>query len=107
MLVNEQKEHTAAEGEGPVHALDRALRQALRKFYPEIKLLRLVDYKVRVINGKEATGAKVRVLIESAYGNKRINTVGVSKNIDEASWNALMDSISWFLHCVDPEKINK
>ncbi|MFO7841602.1 MAG: citramalate synthase [Fidelibacterota bacterium] len=105
MLVNGQKEHTAAEGEGPVHALDRALRQALRKFYPEIKLLRLVDYKVRVINGKEATGAKVRVLIESAYGNKRINTVGVSKNIDEASWNALMDSISWFLHCVDPEKI--
>lgn len=106
MIVNEKKEHTAAEGDGPVHALDRALRQALRKFYPEIKLLRLVDYKVRVLNGKEATGAKVRVLIESAYGNKRINTVGVSKNIDEASWDALTDSVSWFLHEMDPEKIN-
>ncbi len=105
MLVNDQKEHTAAEGDGPVHALDRALRQALRKFYPEIKLLRLVDYKVRVINGNEATGAKVRVLIESAYGNKRIHTVGVSKNTDEASWDALTDSVSWFLHCMDPEKI--
>ena len=105
MLVNDKKEHTAAEGDGPVHALDRALRQALRPFYPEIKLLRLVDYKVRVINGKEATGAKVRVLIESAYGNKRIHTVGVSENIDEASWDALTDSVSCFLHEVDPEKI--
>ena len=105
MLVNDQKEHTAAEGDGPVHALVRALRQALRKFYPEIKLLRLVDYKVRVINGNEATGAKVRVLIESAYGNKRINTVGVSTNTDEASWEALADSVSWFLHEMDPEKI--
>lgn len=105
MLVNGQKEHTAAEGSGPVHALDRALRAALRPFYPEIKLLRLVDYKVRVLNGKEATGAKVRVLIESAYGNKRIHTVGVSENIDEASWDALTDSVSWFLHEVDPEKI--
>ncbi len=105
MIVNGKKEHTAAEGDGPVHALDRALRSALRKFYPEIKLLRLVDYKVRVINGNEATGAKARVLIESAYGNKRINTVGVSKNIDEASWDALTDSVSWFLHSVDPEKI--
>ena len=105
MLVNGQKEHTAAEGDGPVHALDRALRQALRPFYPEIKLLRLVDYKVRVINGKEATGAKVRVLIESAYGNKRINTVGVSTNTDEASWDALTDSVSWFLHTVDPNNI--
>jgi 2-isopropylmalate synthase len=105
MLVNGKKEHTAAEGDGPVHALDRALRQALRKFYPEIKLLRLVDYKVRVINGKEATGAKVRVLIESAYGNKRINTVGVSTNMDEASWDALTDSVSWFLHEVDPNHI--
>lgn len=107
MLVNSQKEHTAAEGDGPVHALDRALRHALRKFYPEIKLLRLVDYKVRVINGNDAARAKVRVLIESAYGNKRIHTVGVSKNIDEASWDALTDSVSWFLHCVDPEKIVK
>jgi 2-isopropylmalate synthase len=106
MIVNGKKEHTAAEGDGPVHALDRALRQALRKFYPEIKLLRLVDYKVRVINGKESTGAKVRVLIESAYGDKRINTVGVSKNIDEASWDALTDSVSWFLHKMDPDQIN-
>jgi len=105
LLVNGQKEHTAAEGAGPVHALDRALRAALRKFYPEIKLLRLVDYKVRVINGNAATGARVRVLIESAFGNERINTVGVSANIDEASWDALTDSVSWFLHCLDPEKI--
>lgn len=105
MLVNDKKEHTAAEGDGPVHALDRALRKVLRKFYPEIKLLRLVDYKVRVINGNEATGAKVRVLIESAYGNKRINTVGVSNNTDEAAWDALTDSVSWFLHSVDPKNI--
>ncbi len=105
MLVNNKKEHTAAEGDGPIHALDRALRQALRPFYPEIKLLRLVDYKVRVINGKEATASKVRVLIESAYGNNRINTVGVSENIDEASWEALTDSVSCFLHEMDPEKI--
>ncbi|MDX9780117.1 MAG: citramalate synthase [Candidatus Neomarinimicrobiota bacterium] len=100
LLVNGQKEHTAAEGAGPVHALDRALRAGLLKFYPEIKMLRLVDYKVRVINGNAATGAKVRVLIESAYGKERINTVGVSANIDEASWDALTDSVSWFLHCV-------
>lgn len=105
MIVNGKKEHTAAEGDGPVHALDRALRKALTPFYPEIKLLHLVDYKVRVINGKEATGAKVRVLIESAYGNKRIHTVGVSKNIDKASWDALTDSVRWFLHEMDPEKI--
>jgi 2-isopropylmalate synthase len=106
MIINKHKEHTADEGSGPVHALDRALRKALVKFYPELKLLRLVDYKVRVINGKDATGAKVRVLIESAYGDERIYTVGVSKNIDEASWDALTDSVSWFLHRVDPEKIN-
>lgn len=106
LLINGQKEHTAAEGAGPVNALDRALRAALLKFYPEIKLLRLVDYKVRVINGNAATGARVRVLIESAYGKERINTVGVSANIDAASWDALTDSVSWFLYCVDPLRNN-
>lgn len=90
-------EHTAAEGVGPVDALDIALRKALEKFYPELKNDRLVDYKVRVLNTADATKAKVRVFIETADDETSWGTVGVSENIIEASWQALVDSISYKL----------
>ncbi|MDO9548562.1 MAG: citramalate synthase, partial [Candidatus Marinimicrobia bacterium] len=97
MIVNDQVEHTASEGVGPVNALDNALRKALTSFYPEIDDMHLSDYKVRVINAKAATSARVRVLIESSDAKKTWNTVGVSENIIEASWQALTDSISYYL----------
>ncbi|RKY61644.1 MAG: citramalate synthase [Candidatus Neomarinimicrobiota bacterium] len=97
MIVNDRMEHTASEGVGPVNALDKALRKALINFYPEIDKMHLSDYKVRVINANAATSAKVRVLIESSDENKTWNTVGVSENIIEASWQALTDSISYYL----------
>lgn len=90
-------EHTAADGNGPVNALDRALRKALERFYPVLKEVRLIDYKVRVIDGKEATAAKVRVLITSTDGNQTWTTIGVSGNIIEASLMALTDSIEYKL----------
>lgn len=89
--------HAAAEGNGPVNALDNALRKALESFYPEIQDMQLTDYKVRVLDEKGATAAKVRVLIESSNGKKQWNTVGVSTNIIEASWQALCDSIRYLL----------
>jgi len=95
--VNGVSEHTAAEGNGPVNALDRALRKALIQFFPEIKDMRLSDYKVRVLNAKAGTCAKVRVLIESSNNQTTWNTVGVSENVIEASWQALMDSFSYYL----------
>ena len=73
--------HTAADGDGPVNALDNALRKALTEVYPEIQEMHLSDYKVRVLDGKEGTAAKVRVLIESADQSGKWNTVGVSENI--------------------------
>jgi 2-isopropylmalate synthase len=91
--VGEEEEITAAEGNGPVNAIDNALRKALRKFYPAIGEMRLVDFKVRVLEGSAGTGARVRVLIESRDGKDIWNTVGVSENIIEASWQALVDSI--------------
>lgn len=90
-------EHTAANGNGPVNALDRAVRKALERFYPELREVRLVDYKVRVIDGKDATGAKVRVLIRSTDGQDSWTTVGVSTNIIEASLAALLDSMEYKL----------
>lgn len=91
-------EHTAATGNGPVNALDRALRKALSKFYPQIEQVELLDYKVRVLGGDEGTGATVRVLIESGDGQERWGTVGVSPNVIEASWQALVDSIEYKLY---------
>jgi 2-isopropylmalate synthase len=91
--VGKEEEITAAEGNGPVNAIDNALRKALRKFYPAISEMRLVDFKVRVLEGSAGTAAKVRVLIESRDGRDIWNTVGVSENIIEASWQALVDSI--------------
>jgi 2-isopropylmalate synthase len=94
---NGNEEHTASEGNGPVNALDRALRKALERFYPEIKEVRLIDYKVRVIDAKAATEAPVRVLIRSTDGKTTWTTVGVSSNIIEASLKALIDSMEYKL----------
>jgi 2-isopropylmalate synthase len=95
--VGDRVEHTAAEGNGPVNALDNALRKALEKFYPELAEVRLIDYKVRVLSAQEGTGANTRVLIESWDGNTKWGTVGVSENIIQASWLALVDSIDYKL----------
>jgi 2-isopropylmalate synthase len=85
--------HTAADAEGPVHALDRAIRKALVPYYPELSHVHLVDYKVRIIDAHLGTAARPRVLIESARGDDRWSTVGCSANIIEASWQALWDSL--------------
>jgi 2-isopropylmalate synthase len=95
--VGSEQEITAAEGEGPVNALDNALRKALHKFFPQISEMRLVDFKVRVIDGKEGTAAKVRVQIESRDAKETWSTLGVSENVIEASWQALVDSIQYKL----------
>lgn len=89
--------YTAAEGNGPVNALDNALRKALVTYYPDIHNVHLTDYKVRVINEQDATAAKVRVLIESSDFKETWNTVGVSENVIEASWEAILDSIRYAL----------
>lgn len=97
LRVDGTEEHTAAEGSGPVSALDRALRKSLTTFFPCIRDIRLTDYKVRVLNPEGGTDAKVRVLIESSDGQDRWGTVGVSENLIEASWQALVDSITYKL----------
>lgn len=93
--VGNESEITAAEGEGPINALDSAIRKALHRFYPEISDINLIDYKVRVLDEKRGTAAKVRVLIESSDGKNSWGTVGVSENLIEASWEALVDSIEY------------
>ena len=93
LRVGNQIEHTAAEGNGPVNALDNALRKALLQFYPQLAESKLSDYKVRVVDASDGTSAKVRVLIETTDHDSTWNTVGVSENIIEASWKALVDSI--------------
>lgn len=95
--VDGKSEITAAEGDGPVHALDKALRKALEVFYPELSHVYLTDFKVRVIDSEMATAAKVRVLIESTDDESSWTTVGVSTDIIEASWIALVDSIEYKL----------
>ncbi|MBU0699500.1 MAG: citramalate synthase, partial [Proteobacteria bacterium] len=95
--VDGKEEITAAEGDGPVSALDNALRKALYKFYPDLENMRLIDYKVRVIDGRAGTAAKVRVLIESRDQDRIWSTVGVSEDIIEASWQALADSFQYKL----------
>jgi len=93
LRVGSETVHTAAEGDGPVHALDRALRKALLPHYPALADVRLADYKVRILDPQAATGARTRVLIEAARGEERWSTLGVSKNIIEASGQALADSL--------------
>ncbi len=95
--VGEEEEITAAEGYGPVNALDNALRKALTKFFPEIEEMGLVDFKVRVIDGGGGTAAKVRVQIESRDSSEIWSTIGVSENVIEASWQALVDSVQYKL----------
>ncbi len=95
--VGDQAEITAAEGNGPVSALDNALRKALDKFYPDLDHMRLVDFKVRVIDGRDGTAARVRVFIQSRDQDRVWSTIGVSEDIIEASWHALADSFQYKL----------
>jgi 2-isopropylmalate synthase len=95
--VDDQFAHTVAEGDGPVHALDIALRAALAKFYPQLKKVKLTDYKVRILESSAGTAATTRVLIESTDGKRQWGTVGVSDNIVEASLQALVDSMEYAL----------
>jgi 2-isopropylmalate synthase len=97
LWVGDQVMHTAAEGNGPVAALDNALRKALEGFYSCLGEMHLVDYKVRVLDGKDGTNSTVRVLIESSDNQDVWSTVGVSENIIEASWQALADSMNYAL----------
>lgn len=98
LRVNGGIEHVVAEGDGPVNALDQALRKALASAYPALSEMHLVDYKVRVINSAEGTAARVRVIIESRDASDVWSTVGVSENVIEASWQALVDSVEYKLY---------
>jgi 2-isopropylmalate synthase len=93
VLVGGQRIVTTGEGNGPVNALDQALRSALRDFYPQLDQLRLTDYRVRVLDSSDGTGARVRVLIETSDGDRSWSTIGVHDNVIEASWEALVDGI--------------
>jgi 2-isopropylmalate synthase len=97
MMVNGEMLHTASEGNGPVHALDNALRKALLPIYPPLASFQLVDYKVRILDGQNGTAATTRVLIDTQNAHERWSTVGASTNIIEASWRALADSIEYGL----------
>jgi len=102
--VGDEHEITAAEGDGPVNALDNALRKALHKFFPQVEEMGLVDFKVRVIDGSDGTAAKVRVQIESRDARESWSTLGVSENVIEASWQALVDSVQYKLSRTTKEK---
>ena len=91
------EEHTVSEGDGPIHALDQAIKKALVRFFPEIEEIHLVDYKVRVLDARKGTAAKVRVLIESRDSHQSWTTIGVSPNVMEASWKAIIDSVLYKL----------
>jgi 2-isopropylmalate synthase len=98
LKVGDKVELVVGEGDGPVNALDAALRKSLENFYPSLRDMHLIDYKVRVVNAREGTAAKVRVVIESRDKTDIWGTVGVSENIIEASWLALVDSVEYKLH---------
>jgi len=95
--VGNEEEITAAEGNGPINALDNALRKALTKFYPHLSEMHLTDFKVNIIEGSEGTASKVRVFIESRDEEDVWSTIGVSESVIEASWLALVDSIEYKL----------
>ncbi|RPJ07279.1 MAG: citramalate synthase, partial [Deltaproteobacteria bacterium] len=97
LFIGGSEVHTAAMGDGPVNALDTAIRKALTRFYPCLEEMELTDYKVRVLSGEHGTQARVRVLVESRDRVCSWGTVGVSVNIIEASWQALVDSINYKL----------
>ena len=96
--VNGISELTAAEGNGPVNALDLALRKSLERFYPEIRDVSLADFKVRILDGVNGTAAKTRVLIDSTDGHTTWGTVGLNENIIQASWEALVGSVEYALY---------
>ena len=93
VVVDGERVLTTGEGVGPVHALDQALRSALRTAYPEVDSLRLTDYRVRVLDTSDGTGAVVRVLLETSSPEDAWDTIGVHNNIIEASWEALVDGL--------------
>lgn len=97
VLAKGEAAHTVAEGDGPVNALDSALRQALERFYPQVRKIQLTDYKVRILDSSSGTSAKTRVLIESTNGKEEWGTVGVHDNLMEASLSALVDSMEYGL----------
>ena len=97
LKVGAMEHYEAADGDGPVNALDRALRKALERYYPSLSTVDLIDYNVRIIDAEEGTGAKTRVLLKSTDGDQNWVTTGVSTNIIEASWEALCDSIDYKL----------
>jgi 2-isopropylmalate synthase len=97
IAVGEKIMHTAAEGTGPVGALDEALRKALESFYPEVRAISLVDYKVRIVDERAGTAATIRVITECRKGATTWSTVGASSNVIEASWTALADAIEYGL----------
>ena len=104
LSVEDVIRHEVAEGDGPVNALDAALRKALHESYPFLANLRLIDYKVRVVNEEAGTAARIRVVIETTDGNQVWGTVGVSENIIEASWRALVDAIEYKL-CMEERSV--
>jgi len=104
LRVNGEEQLTVAEGDGPVHALDSALRKALIRFYPELEEIRLTDFKVRVVNVREGTAARVRTIIDSSDGKRTWSTVGVSTNMIEASWHALLDGVLYGILLRDPAR---
>ena len=97
LKVGKKTGHTVSLGDGPVNALDSALRKVLKKFYPRIAEMHLTDYKVRVLDEKQGTAARVRVLIQSQDKTDSWWTIGVSENVIDASWQALVDSIEYKL----------
>lgn len=97
LKVGDKVEHVVGEGDGPVNALDAALRKSLENFYPSLKDMRLIDYKVRVVNARAGTAARVRVIIQSRDKTNIWGTVGCSENVIEASWQALTDSVEYKL----------
>ncbi len=105
--IDGRTEHTVSEGDGPINALDGALRKALVPYFPNLDEMQLVDYKVRVVNGREGTAARVRVVIESRDGSEVWGTVGVSENIIEASYLALVDAIEFKLFQTQDTKPNE
>jgi 2-isopropylmalate synthase len=105
--VGRELEHTVAEGDGPVNALDNALRKALMRFFPVIAKVFLTDFRVRILDPEESTAAKTRVVIESSDGANTWGTVGVSENIIEASWQALLDSVEYKLFLEENRRAGK
>jgi 2-isopropylmalate synthase len=105
LTVKGKVQHTASEGDGPVNALDGAFRKALENFYPSIRDVHLIDYKVRVVNPRAGTAAKVRVVIESRDHDNVWSTVGVSENLIDASWQALVDSVEYKLLKEEARKV--